>query len=325
MKIDLKILNDLTHGHNSGLRVRKANERVEKGFYYLNLAHQENFADKLRIRKAAALLLEAVDYQLNDTRPYMGLAYIFALLDQHEAGLEFLDAALEIEPDNIAIQAFQEHFQSELKQSGHPQPTTQEESIDFDTLYDQIEEILRHEIKEAGHLNIPAPTLDPQLMDTLKENMHRLLATHLQIQQKLQILDQEFDIGPLNNLSNSLLIFFARLKQIYQKSKQLLNLKSHISQTREEIKKLYATMQAEGYLHPKHDQSLEQLLDCCDAIADKLDEFESSSITITDLLPLYETLVKEIQVIQEAMDELPQQIPQTETSESIFSSNQQGA
>ena len=305
MNIDFKVLNNLKDNKN-GLREKKANQKIDKGFYYLKLADQESYTGKERIRQAAALFLEAIDYQRDDVRPYMGMAYIFALLNQYQNGLEFLDDALEIEPDNTAIAAFKVFCESEQQQYPVDLAAIELEQVDYDVLYEQTEDLLKHKIQEAGHLLIPAPSIQPQVINQLKENMHRVLSTQEQIQEKLQILDQEFNIGPLTQLAQSLQIVFQRLKNVYQTSKQLLGIQDKIQLTHQESKQLHQLLRKEGYFSPAYDQTLEQLLDRCDAIADKLDGFENNQIPISEVMPHYEKLIQDIQFIQDEMDELPQ-------------------
>lgn len=307
--MDFQALKKLQLSSQQGLRAQKAAKLIEQGFALLARAHQENFQDKQQIRKAAALLLEAVDYQLDDVRPHLGLAYIFALLEKYAAALEFLEAVLQMEPENILIQGFQAHLQAELEDLS---PTAlvspeSEAELDYDTLYDQTEQLLFAQIHSVGQVQIPNPSSQPQILEDLKEQMHRVLEIQTQIQHKLQILDREFDITPLSKLAQSLNIVFQRFKGVYRQSKQLQHVQSDISLTREQSQKLYSKLKGQGYLSPEYDQTLEQLLDRCDRIADRLDEFEHSQIAIVDLMPFYENLIQEVQNIQEAMDELPRQ------------------
>ena len=116
--------------------------KIQNAFRQIELAYQEEFREPKRLRKAAQTLIRLIEEGSEDTRCHMGMAYIFGILDQPAAGIEFLEAAAEIEPGNPMIAI----LSSQLEGLQGPENLPIEDAIDLDELYEQTQQELLKEI-----------------------------------------------------------------------------------------------------------------------------------------------------------------------------------
>ena len=306
--MDFKLLNRTQTAHQlkSQRNTNRGEVRIQQGLKLVEQADAEEFAQPGRLRKAAQLLLEAIDLTQADIRPHMGLAYIFGVLGQPETGLEFIAAAREIEPGNPMV----EILGQQLAGFSDEQPATAmgsvvSDEVDFDDLYEQTESELKSALMQATQLKLPEPNPHVDTLSNLKSTMQNLYSKFETVQKKIELLDQEFDTSHLLQLSRSLMVMFQRYKQVYRHSKEMHELEECITKTRDNSKTFRKNIQASQRWQQALELRLEQILDNCDEIADALDRLEEANISLNDLLPQYQFLIQEVTDLQDIIDDLP--------------------
>lgn len=304
--MDLKLLNQqsqslqsLQHQSRSKSEAR-ASVKIAQAYMLLERADQEGYNDKAKIRNAAALFTEALDLKTQDVRAHNGLAYIFTLLEEVEVGLQCVEAALEIEPNNIASLFFQAYL-THLDEGDAPP----EDGSDLERLYEQTQSWLTEEIQNMSRETLPQPSLRVEQHELIKAKMEQIYDSYQQVLKRLDKLEAAFDVMHLRQLSQSLMTFFQRYKQIYRISKEMNHIHSQMGETSQDSKRLLHDTRTHAIWQHQLEENLEQLLDRCDEIADQLDTLDEQNIPLDDLLSAYNHLIAEVTAIQELIDELP--------------------
>jgi chromosome segregation ATPase len=131
--------------------------------------------------------------------------------------------------------------------------------------------------------------------------MHNIQIFHDELQQQLKILDEEFDISDLNSYMRQIMQYMQDLRQNISASETLVVLAQQIDSEEHYLEQFSAQIDMLSY--GELEQALEKVLDRCDRLADQLDNWEAKGISMDDLIKRYERLTREVENIQDQLDE----------------------
>lgn len=292
-------------------RHAEASENYEVGLRAFVRAANSDFRDKAALHEAFDIWLEAIRTHRQNPKPYIGIGYIFMLLGDTRNAVTYFKSALSIEPNNPDAQLYLENLQSlaapkqpistspSVPRSGIHQPHTDEE---YDALYEQTESLIYSHIRVSMGLPPPEPTADKHRQAQLEQILSEQNDNMLEIQSRLEILDQEIDISPLQQQLRPFEALLRRYRRALEITAVFQEMTHQLQQGLDMVSELEKAFKLEGRI-PKQ-QVLETLLDQCDACADQLEDYERQNISIMAVSELYERFVSAVSSLQEALDEL---------------------
>ena len=308
MKIDqLNQLKD-SRGTLESDRHLKAADLADEGLNHLILAHEDNFVDPLHLQQACTLLIEAVKHNYQDIRPLLALAYLFGLVEDFETATEYLSLALDIEPENPISQQFAAAMKAQNAEilasdrTALPGSGILAGELDYDALYDKLESFIIATVKTRMAEPMPSIKPESQTIEKFEKLLQEMSAIQEQIREQIEIIHQEIDVGELLQLTNPLNLIRKRFEEGARAARKLLDLKQQIQNLDIKAQGMYTALkQADSQLHSLETE-LEQLLDHCDQVADRLDTYENLRYPTDQLIKKYEQIVHLIEMIQEELD-----------------------
>lgn len=234
--------------------------------------------------------------KLNSTHAesYYLMAYVFYLLDMLPEAHHYLAATLRLKPTLVLAQDLQRHLQDGVFPALQF-PDLEQQELDLDTLYDQVEIRIQIKTHEIISMQVPAQA-SPQagIRTRLAELEMSLADEYRYLNRQLQQIDQEIEIG---ELKISLRPFELRLSQIQQLSQHSEQLFAVLQQLQAEQARVQTDLAAPQEAH------LETILDHCDLFADQLDELARQNIPISELEPAYQALIEQVTELQDLLEE----------------------
>lgn len=293
-------------------RRHQSEELFNKGKILLTQAHEEGFSNKNTLKQAADFLIDSIQKNRRNQNPYIAFAYLNYLLGDIEAAVIYLKELLSFAPENEEGQKLLEQVLSPPKatkqQSALNSLEATDEDVDYDALYDKVEEAIYQEVQRLSkeQANKYKPTIKSEDYQNIKEHFNAIVHTHKIIEKQLTVIDEEIDISELRQLMRPINIYLKRYNQVLRTSKESMSIYREINkeritvrQFREQIEKV-----TDSETVKKFGGKVEQMLDHCDLIADRLDEMAHKGSLIKDLEKHYEHLVEATNQLLELIDDI---------------------
>ena len=287
----------------------------------LHQAHQENFYNLDLLSEAAEALIIAIQNNRTLPEPYLAMAYIFVLLENHQAATSYLKEVLRQYPENAdalkllaEIEAKEKAARKNLVAQGpaRPAPTLPKplpespEEIDYDDLYESLETLIIEEVRKISEYpNIP-PTPKNKDLQEIKKYQQQVQSVLEKIQLQLQVLEAEIETHELLSKLKPLEILQKRYDISLHISQELQELLVKITEeqqlVQEQLGSLVEVESAEDLTIME--ENLDSLLDGSDQIANQIETFEQKGYACLEAEKSYSSLVKDIEKLQDAMDDL---------------------
>lgn len=296
--MDLKALSGLQAQREQldARRSRLSGDAYQQGLEAFARASRSDFQDREALRQALDAWFEAIKQQRSNPEPYISLGYLFLLLGDSRTAVMYLKAAQNIAPRHPDPPVLIELLLREGRAEPAVSPAAAQGSID-DESFEALEAELRDWLRRIQTWQPPVPT--PADQERLQlANCHQELAQALsEFQAQLIALEAEFDVSQLR----------ARLRPLESKLQQYgqaIRLSEQFAELSATIQQLYGlTRKASQDIGDEPLPDLEQLLDDCDAIADRLEAIEAKGFDISPLSGPYEALCQAIEKLQDKLDE----------------------
>ncbi len=251
------------------------------------------------MQEAVEILIAASRQNRSNPLPYVLLGRIYWSLQLKQVALIYLKAAQEIAPQDERVQALSELLSSQRQPQIHQETNSPGISIantDADTLYEELEGLLRTEINNAMQMALPLqPSCDPGLIQTLAGYKIHLAQTLKSIHNQLEIVERELDTSKLKQQLKPLETRLFQVRVLERECEEFVQLRSQIQACHAEVHKALQAI-------PVSADRLEGVLDQCDALADRLDHLSEQKIQIAELEDLYEPLIASISQWQDLLD-----------------------
>jgi len=271
---------------------------------------------KAKLKQATDCFSKGIQLHYKNPDNYLGMGFLFLLLNQPREALPYLKTALELKPDSELGQELLRQAQRiatpnsspPLPSAPPPVPGTgiPQYSRDYDDLYDATEAALMLALKTVMSDPIlgwqPAPEISQLQQIESQLALYQGQVAHFN--QQLQILDEEIEVSDLRR--NLGMIDRALQRLVTQASLfgQFVTLAQDIQQHQEQA--LALTEAAHAQAEPAQIAALEMqaqaLLDHCDHVADQLDALDGKAIDIGPLQPLYQGYVNQLEALQDALE-----------------------
>lgn len=301
--MDFKALQQLQN-QSQNLHARRQGEAAglyQQGIEAFAQAMESEFRNKAALRTAFDKWMEALKLHRQNPEPYIGLGYIFLILNDRRSALTYFKAAQSVQPDHPDAALMLQHL-VELSTAPSPAATPPQTSApfgdDLDALYDRAEHLLDFHLKQLLHL----PGLEPSPERAEIQRQAQLCADQgqilLEIKRLLKIVADEIDTAPLEKQLAVLEAAVKRLETVHETSQAFAALAAEITAVNQRAR------QALEHFRPgaEAEDSLETLLDDCDRFADRLDAFDAQHYAIVPLEPLYRQLIENVGILQEKLD-----------------------
>lgn len=281
--------------------------------------------NKAKLKQATDCFSKGIQYNYKNPDNYLGMGFLFLLLNQPREALPYLKTALALKPDSELGQELLRQAQrvatpgsaSLTPSPSSPAPViaNPEHARDYDDLYDATEAALRLALKTV--MSDPILGLQPAPDATQLQHIHSQLALYqgqiAHFTHQLQILDEEIEVSDLRRTLGMIDRAVQRLVTKAALFEQFVTLAQDVQQHQEQALALTETAHTttEPSLIAHLETQLQTLLDHCDHMADQLDAFDGKAIDIGTLQPIYQAYVSQLENLQDALEEIAERLQQT--------------
>ncbi|PKL75634.1 MAG: hypothetical protein CVV27_14350 [Candidatus Melainabacteria bacterium HGW-Melainabacteria-1] len=292
-----------------------------QGIACLEKFQQDGFGDLDLLKLACRQLIQAMKANSLDDRPCLALAYTFLLIEDYETAGEYLGLAREIDRNNPLNAALGETM-AELKRLPDETeqkipvlaeiPSTGEAALDYDALYDEVEASIVKQVHALMQQPPPKPSLNPTQVKQLEHLYQQLQNNHQAICRQIAVVDREIDVSELRVKLKPFEASLQRYEKALLASEQLKSLRNELDQELQKIEQASQTADAAtdpGDI-PVLEQTLESLLDHCDAYADQLDALHTSGVEISAIEPLYNNVLQNVEELRETLEDATERLKQ---------------
>lgn len=307
----------------------QSEHQLSDGMALVEQAQAEGFTQPGLLQQAASLLTEAIRRNRSDIRAYLGMAYIFLLLEDHALAQKYVHQALQLQPQNALVRAFQTRIGEDYQRvaqrrqqlrntpasvhsatgsasdAGQPSRIATGDSDDIDTLYDQTEAGIRQMLRELMLAGIPQPVADTAGIHKLEQALATHRDNHSQIMHQLRQIEAELDTSDLMRLIKPIEAHHQRYSQVIAFSQVLKGLKDRLVTELEQVKEIIE--EARSTQDPADievlEENLEALLDNADAFAQEIETLQKQNYPLAGLEDLYEQLQERLETYQDALEE----------------------
>lgn len=299
-------------------REQKSFEQCKKGFEFLAAAEKGDFKDKSLLTQACDAFASAIAQQRHASDPYFGMGYLLFLLKDYPASIRYLTEALQMDPEHPDAKMLLEN----IKLLTRPRPATGSSSFraksseskdpakptpDFDQLYDEIEALVHAEVRDLMSQSMipPVASVNKAELLALKDFVQRQQKTLNTLLLKLKIVDEEIDTDDLRGKLKTVESLTRRYENALDISKNMLQVKAEMNNMNAGLEGLKAEIEGAHNRNElsEFESTLENILDRCDQIADQLDEWDQAHHPVNTLVEMYESLVAEIDQLNEIFDD----------------------
>ncbi|PIQ26916.1 hypothetical protein COW36_16925 [bacterium (Candidatus Blackallbacteria) CG17_big_fil_post_rev_8_21_14_2_50_48_46] len=312
-------------GSLSSKRHRESDVSFLNGMNLLEKAYERQFQDKELLLKASEAFMQAIQNNRMNPDPYVGIAYLFLLLNNTNKAIRYLNEARRVAPSHenarLLLDSILEKEEIEKEMTGEvseEQPFAETIAFagdhlpvlgpdhDFDALYDDLEALLMEESRKLMDEPFDArPSLQAENLGPIEVRLTQLSKIYKHLDQQLSILDQEIDTSELRVRLRPLDVMKRRMEQVLSTTKSLQEIQSSSRLANKSAQQLFRTIlsiqtREEAKLQ---EQSLEKLLDECDRIADMLDAISENGFSIAEIEDDYQQLVGTVETCQDLLDE----------------------
>lgn len=293
----------------------QSEQHLAQGIALLTQAHEAHFSNPNCLQEACRSFIEAIKYKRTDIRPYLSLAYLFLILEDHQMALKYIKQALAIEPQNRLIKDFQQRVASdyerikqrrqEIKESFTPVTFEMPDTVDYDSLYDQAETAIRQAVRQVMRASVPDPALDSKEMEAIAKLFESYQQEMDRLHEQLKVIDEEIDIADLTRMMRPLEANRRRYQQLLSTSEIFCKVARQIKEEREMVKQICeeakSTQEVEDI--PVLEENLEALLENAYRYSQELNHLKQQGYTITALETIYGELHEQIESYQDILEE----------------------
>lgn len=286
-------------------RQQRSEEDYQAGIQALAQAKAAGFQDKTLLKQACERLMSALQKNRNNPRPYIAMGYLLMISADRNRAKRYFLTALKLDPQNETAQNFLASMAEAAEIELQAHDTLQrferfQTSSDPDLQYQSLEKMIATTLKQV--MSVPhqaEPALEPEALAKLREQSTELLELKAGIEKQIELLEDELDTTPLYFQLHPLEVILRRYQKALKTSAEFLRLQTEIAGLKQETCRLIQAANEQKEVP----QSLDALLDACDALADQLDEFETRKISIQPLETSYHELLGLVRILQEVLDE----------------------
>lgn len=296
--MDLQALQQVTRSDHLHARHQKALRLYKLGVEYLQRAKQYDWERRL-LRNAARCFASAITHNRAAPEPYLKQAFLFSLVGNTRKSLHYLREAQRLAPEHPELLRLQAYLQqspaerrgsraSQAASAGSRRPVVDPQQLAYqrDKLAIELQQVMSKAYREL-------PNLQPTWAEPVWKGYCRLRDEFDEKYQKLcDLFDQlspHFDLAAMDLDLQKLEIGLNRFDDVCEHSEQMVSLYQRIHHL-EKMFERHLQKQQQGTatdsqsLLDKYQQVLEEM-------ADELDLFEGSGMSIQQVLPRYENLV----------------------------------
>lgn len=300
----------------------------QRALLYLERSHQEEFRKAETLMNASDTFIDAITIQRKDIRPYLALAYIFAILEDFETAEEYAYAAVQWEPDNVELTTFVDEmlaFKKELRAraaqrapSGPgldlqvperaPQAESAPEQVDYPALYAKLETFILDKLRDLFSNPVNSePTVDAKKYKAHMQSLKRLKQVIAYMEQQIAIVEKGgLNTSGLRDKISPFKVLKERYEQAIQSSKMLMEINDTIElwsfKTNKQVEVVNQRLTMSALTYGRVD--VNRMMDGCDLIADKLDHLcESENIDIQLVEGSYEKLIQLVESLNDMVDD----------------------
>lgn len=285
-------------------RQKRSIGATRKGLELYVRAKKGDFQDRELVKKAIKCFVDSIKLNRKNYKPYLFLAQIFIIFRDYRQATNYLKEAKRLVPDNpdvdimidyIARASTQKARQSlELKL---PSQTPGKGGVNYDKLYDDIEQYIVQKIKAIYSPEGQAikATIDRQQFEQFQENFEELKENFTHIEMQLEVLEQEMSTTELRAKLKPFTALKKRYVHILYASELLMEINDTIElwsfKTNKQVQVVNQELTMSALTYGKID--VERMKDGCDLIADQLDDLsEDKKVDISSVEPPYVRLLK---------------------------------
>jgi hypothetical protein len=288
-------------------------QALQEGMQALANYQASHFRLRAELRKACELLTEAMGADRSKPAPYVGLGYVFILLDDSQTAARLLTDALRKDPENADAKMFLEYLQVKNQRKAKkvaapltPKPSAKkpvaDEEIDLDLLYDRTEARLITQLQLISQAAQPQVSVDKETGLAFRKRLREFQAFLTEIREDIALIDTEIQTDELQQQLKPMETMLKRYIQVDEFSQELRELRQRIRTETAEVAALFKQLNQFG--PAELDQLTEKYLDSCDAVADQMDDLENRGCPIELLNSDYKSWVAILENLQDNVDEL---------------------
>jgi len=300
--MDLKALLK-THEQVASKRKDLGAQACEQGYGLLAKAEETGFKDKSLLKSASDAFIRAIRQERGNAEAYVGLGYLLLLISDFEGAEKQLKAALQFAPDNRDAKSLLEF--SQHKRLGIPLKTAQPETEESEQLLIQFVERIQAATRKCKSSLLKQPLMDMGQLQVLLKEHGESQWRFQQLEHELAELDQSFDAHSLKGLLSTFSDLLRHQTKMIQTSLTFQKLEQALLGQMQRVRDAIVNLphlNNKAAIQAFESETLEDLLDHCDKLADQLDTVSEQGHDIRALERQYETLVQMIENLQEQID-----------------------
>lgn len=299
-------------------RSQESEGHFQRGIQLLQQAIDQQFSNPNTLGDAADAIALALKFNTQNPELYAVMGYLLILVEDFYQALRFLRAALKLAPTDPQATELLNYAQTQLMQMPRPGPVVSLEvnnsplfsntqSLDYDELYEQVEKVIQTQIHQMMLNVLPydKPTKDREFYEKLEQILTSLQNQYQQITDNIQIVDQEIETSELKNQLKPMEVRLKQYATCFQLCQDFQSIDLQISSLEQEVLEL--NQQLNMALSPMQlaviDSTLEDVMDVCDTIADRLEGLEKQGHSIESLEQNYTQVVNQIEKLNESYDD----------------------
>lgn len=290
-------------------RHEESENHCHRGVECLLLCEEEGFQNRALLTEASDAFLSAIQNHRQNTKAYVGMAYLLWRLGDNTRALQYLEEGLRSQPSDPDVHAliktisgYSLPMQSIAPQTDKPGESTPPLVISSspqphlsDTQISNIrQKILRIQQKiDEENIRLIRPTINPHEIELLQEQLSHWEQVYHHVLDDIDTLET-FHIRvmltcDLSVLQDRILDYHSAL----QCTEELMALDDKIQEASRAVKQTHEDLSAGK--PGMYDALLENYYDTCDTLADALDTLENKNISVRVLDSHYQQLVDRVE------------------------------
>lgn len=310
--LDFSAINQAQQGlqKKDEARHQKSKQLYEQGRQWVREALLQPI-NKTKFKQAVDCFSNGIQSNYKNPDNYWGLGFLFLALNQPLKSLPYLKSGLELAPQSRLGKALLQQAQTGLVSVGpkkhlEMKPAESEPYfIDFDQLHDETANSILALLKKLLSTPQAVFSLEHHFFAVLKTQYEADLIQQQALAHDVEILDAEIDVS---NLQIHIATIQRKLKHMHyfiacqsdflDLHAQIQTALSLVEQQIELISGIYTPTAIASW-----DNSLHQMLDECDRIADRLDDLSEKKVDISLLEQSYTHYVARLATLQDLFEE----------------------
>lgn len=306
--MDLQALQQATRSDHLHARHQKAQRLYVLGVEYLRRAKQYDW-DRVLLRNAARCFSSAITHNRKAPEPYLKQAFLFSLAGNTRKSLHYLREAQRLNPEHPELKRLLGYLQHKPQSLSSVSTATsspgaertprrtprqaapvdlQQLAYDRDKLAIELQQLMSKAYREL-------PALQPTWAQPVWKGYCRLRdefdAKYHHLCDLLDRLSPHFDMTSMDLDLQKLEISLNRFDDVCEHSEQMVQLYQRIRHLETAFERQLQREQAGRAPAGESDALLNKYQSLLDEMADELDIFEGSGMSIQQVLPRYESLV----------------------------------